>query len=57
MSLEIPQFDDSELAALKATVNEVRETFRSAADMIAKWGLNIWIALIAEIVSEFLSRV
>jgi len=48
MSLEIPQFDDSELAALKATVNEVRETFRSAADMIAKWGLNIWIALIAK---------
>jgi len=55
MSANILPFSDSELAALKTTVNEVR----SAADMTDGWSMNVWIRKITGMtqVSEFSSRV
>jgi len=55
MSANILPFSDSELAALKTTVNEVRST----ADMTDGWSVNVWIRKITEMtqVSEFSSRV
>jgi len=55
MSANILPFSDSELAALKTTVNEVR----SSADVTDGWSVNVWIAKITGMtqVSEFSSRV